>query len=85
MISILFLSSQDDRGVVILSERAERARAKDLLADDRGTKGVRGTRASEGSAVYAGASSRTALPSAVRFPSFISEYLRDSSTPWAPP
>src|SRR5256885_5335224 len=43
------------------------------------------TRASEGPAVYAGASSRTALPAAVRFPSFISEYLRDSSTPWAPP
>jgi len=85
MISILFLSSQDDRGVVILSERAARARAKDLLADDRGTKGVRGTRASEGSAVYAGASSRTARPAAARFASFISEYLRDRRTPWAPP
>src|SRR5947199_6351461 len=31
---------QTARGVVILSERAERARAKDLLVDDCGTKGV---------------------------------------------
>src|SRR5205807_9631652 len=45
-----FFFPQTARGVAILSARAARARAKHLLADDCGTKGGRGTRASEGPA-----------------------------------
>src|SRR5207302_2567307 len=45
-----FIYSPERRGVVILSERAARARAKDLLAVGCGTKGAGGMRASEGPA-----------------------------------